>query len=317
MDAVTETLGQTILGLLFSPQSRTFWPFLIAALVITVFAKAIQHTVNLRPDQKLLSKFTWFSRSAVNDYGLVIVNTLIVTFLLSPFFPNGAANVTFLVNALEYIFPPMAQKSHWWAPILLAACLFVVDDFIRFVVHYCEHRIPIFWELHKVHHSATALNFITAERHHPLSIVIFQFSISFGFLIVNTAFILLLGDKISPTALLGGNVFWIATNMIGGVLRHSPVWISFGPRLEHWLISPAQHQVHHSADEKHFDHNFGGSLAIWDWMFGTLYVTSAEREDIHYGLGAETRLYNSLWDLYKQPLLKIGQLFSLRKQINA
>ena len=52
-------------------------------------------------------------------------------------------------------------------------------------------------------------------------------------------------------------------------------------------------------------------------MFGTLYVTSAEREDIHYGLGAETQLYNSLWDLYKQPLLKIGQLFSLRKQINA
>ncbi len=317
MDAVIDTLGQSLIGLLFSPLSRTFWPFLIGATAIAVLARTLHSSQSLRPDQNILSKFTWLSRSAINDYGLLILNTLIVTFLFSPFFPNAEANVALVVNALEYSLPPMAQQSHWWAPILLAACLFVIDDFIRFTVHYCEHRIPVFWELHKVHHSATALNFITAERHHPLSIVIFQFAISFGFLVVNTAFILLLDDKISPTALLGGNVFWIATNMIGGVLRHSPVWVSFGPRIEHWLISPAQHQIHHSDDEKHFDRNFGGSLAIWDWMFGTLYVTSAEREDIRYGLGTETQIYNSLWDLYRQPILKIGELFALRKQMNA
>lgn len=317
MNAVAETLGQTLIGLLFSPLSRTFWPFLISAFVITLLAKTFQDVASLRPDQKLLSRVTWFSRSAMNDYGLVILNTVIVTFLLSPFFPNGEANVALLVTALEYFFAPMAQHSQWWAPALLAACLFIIDDFIRFVVHYCEHRIPILWELHKVHHSATVLNFLTAERHHPISIVIFQFAISFGFLIVNTVFILLLGDKISPSALLGGNAFWIASNMIGGALRHSPVWVSFGPRVEHWLISPAQHQIHHSNAERHFDRNFGGSLAIWDRMFGTLYVTSADREDIHYGLGAETQFYDSLWNLYERPMVKICNRFGLRKQVKA
>lgn len=317
MEKVIDTLGQTLLGLLFSPLSRTYWPFLIAAMAIAICAKAIQVNVSLRPDQRLFSSFTWFSRSAVNDYGLIIFNALIITLLLSPIFPDGNANVSLLVHALGAWFAPMATQTHWWAPILLAACLFVVDDFIRFVVHYCEHKIPILWELHKVHHSATALNFLTAERHHPLSIVVFQFAISFGFLVVNTAFVLFLGDKISPAGLLGGNVFWIASNLIGGALRHSPVWVSFGPRIEKWLISPAQHQIHHSDSERHFDRNFGGGLAVWDRMFGTLYVTCAEREDIHYGLGAETDHYSSLWKLYKQPLVKIGRLFAIRKQVSA
>ncbi len=317
MGKVIDTLSQTLIGLLFSPLSRTFWPFLIAAMVIGVFAWAIQSKSILRSDQRLFSKFTWFSRSAVNDYGLVTFNALIIAFLLSPIFPDGGANVSLLVHVLGAWFAPMSTQTHWWAPILLAACLFVVDDFIRFVVHYCEHKVPLLWELHKVHHSATALNFLTAERHHPLSIVVFQFAISFGFLVVNSAFILLFGDKISPTALLGGNAFWIASNLIGGVLRHSPVWISFGPQIERWLISPAQHQIHHSDDERHFDRNFGGGLAIWDRMFGTLYVTSAEREDICYGLGAETEHYNSLWDLYKQPLIKIGRLLAVQKHVSA
>jgi sterol desaturase/sphingolipid hydroxylase (fatty acid hydroxylase superfamily) len=30
--------------------------------------------------------------------------------------------------------------------------------------------------------------------------------------------------------------------------------------------------VHHSANPKHFNKNFGSCLALWDWMFGTLYM---------------------------------------------
>jgi hypothetical protein len=38
------------------------------------------------------------------------------------------------------------------------------------------------------------------------------------------------------------------------------------------LRQPAHHHVHHSANPKHFNKNFGSCLALWDWMFGTLYV---------------------------------------------
>ena len=41
--------------------------------------------------------------------------------------------------------------------------------------------------------------------------------------------------------------------------------------------------MHHSDNPKHFDKNFGSCLALWDWMFGTLYVPQKEREPITFG----------------------------------
>ena len=49
------------------------------------------------------------------------------------------------------------------------------------------------------------------------------------------------------------------------------------------FISPAHHEVHHSGDPKHFNKNFGSCLALWDWMFGTLYVPAKEREKLTFG----------------------------------
>lgn len=52
------------------------------------------------------------------------------------------------------------------------------------------------------------------------------------------------------------------------------------------LISPAMHQVHHSIEPRHFNRNYGQALAIWDWMFGTLYVIH-EKEVVTFGLDDE------------------------------
>ena len=49
------------------------------------------------------------------------------------------------------------------------------------------------------------------------------------------------------------------------------------------FVSPAHHQVHHSGNPKHFNKNFGSCLALWDWMFGTLYVPEKEREPLSFG----------------------------------
>jgi sterol desaturase/sphingolipid hydroxylase (fatty acid hydroxylase superfamily) len=51
------------------------------------------------------------------------------------------------------------------------------------------------------------------------------------------------------------------------------------------FVSPAHHQVHHSSNPKHFNKNFGSCLALWDWMFGTLYVPQREREPLTFGFG--------------------------------
>ena len=79
--------------------------------------------------------------------------------------------------------------------------------------------------------------------------------------------------------------------------------------LEKVLISPAQHQLHHSLDERHYDKNFGAALAIWDWIFGSLHHS----EDIdNLVLGVEDDDFNpkSIKELYLKPLKEIINILS-------
>ena len=53
------------------------------------------------------------------------------------------------------------------------------------------------------------------------------------------------------------------------------------------LRQPAHHQVHHSANPKHFNKNFGSCLALWDWMFGTLYVPGKNARPLTFGFSGQ------------------------------
>jgi sterol desaturase/sphingolipid hydroxylase (fatty acid hydroxylase superfamily) len=94
-------------------------------------------------------------------------------------------------------------------------------------------------------------------------------------------------------------------NLLFANLRHSHVWLAWPPSLGWILGSPANHQIHHSAEERHLDKNFGGVFAIWDWMFGTLYLPR-EREVFRMGLADGTGTeYSSILRLYGLPFVKI------------
>ena len=75
---------------------------------------------------------------------------------------------------------------------------------------------------------------------------------------------------VSVTSAFGMNIFACLFMLLGSNLRHTHLWIDYGPRLSRILISPAQHQIHHSADPRHFDKNIGFIFAFWDDLFGTL-----------------------------------------------
>jgi hypothetical protein len=49
-------------------------------------------------------------------------------------------------------------------------------------------------------------------------------------------------------------------------------------------MSPAHHQLHHSADPAHFNCNMGASLAIWDWLAGSLRMPSVEPPALAFGV---------------------------------
>ncbi|MCX7287516.1 MAG: sterol desaturase family protein, partial [Rhodobacterales bacterium] len=90
--------------------------------------------------------------------------------------------------------------------------------------------------------------------------------------------------NLDVAVLAGTNAFLAILNLATNNLKHSHIWMRFPPWLEHILISPAQHQVHHSIDPRHFNRNYGDILAFWDWIFGTLYIPQSD-EQIRFGLG--------------------------------
>jgi sterol desaturase/sphingolipid hydroxylase (fatty acid hydroxylase superfamily) len=184
---------------------------------------------------------------------------------------------------------------------------FVVADLGFFLAHFTLHRIPLLWEFHKVHHSAPVLQPLTVLRRHPVDIVL-DGAVSGAMLgpVYGVAG-WLGGGALTPMTILGVNVIMFIGLTAGFNLQHSHVWLSFGP-LDQWLISPATHQLHHSANPAHHDRNFGNFLAIWDRAAGSLLRPREVGNEpaLRFGLGepggAWEREYGSLWRLYLWPI---------------
>jgi sterol desaturase/sphingolipid hydroxylase (fatty acid hydroxylase superfamily) len=170
------------------------------------------------------------------------------------------------------------------AKVLLGVLLFTASDFARFINHWLHHRVPVLWELHSVHHSAEHLNPLTTYRFHPIEMMLEGLSVVVIVgLLAGLVSYALGGNPISYYGTIYVWAYLRAANALGTNLRHMHVWWAWHPRLSHLLISPAQHQVHHSTDPKHHDKNFGFFFAWWDWAFGSLYVPRT-REQLQFGL---------------------------------
>lgn len=295
-------------GIWSNPNLRFFWFYVAVGMLIALFAHRISG------DRRSFAavffrREVWLSRSATNDYLLLVINPVIWVVGLSWLVSNLRSVTGWIIDGFEAF-------GHFGAggegSLLIAAAmtltLYLVNDFMRWWLHYLQHKIPVLWEFHKVHHSAEHLNFATSERFHPFDILFFSAGVILAAAIVNGLFLGIFGDRLTVWQAGGANVIFVASNLIGGVLRHSPVWVSFGPKWERWLISPAMHQIHHSSDPKHFDKNMGGGLAIWDRMGGTLYVPQA-REELAFGIGEETTDYRTLRGILIGPLVKAFRLF--------
>ena len=303
----SDAMSIKLLSLFLNSNSRTYWLFIVASCIVAALLWRPEKQFPLTARERLWSRETWFSRSAINDYGLIMMNSALLSMLYDGIAPDRESLTAFVAHGASTLLPAVPANITAMtviAPVLLAATLFLVDDLIRYAVHYAEHRIPLLWQFHKVHHSATVLNFMTAERHHPVALIYTGLAIMAGAATVNGLFLALFGDHLTMATLMGGNIFWVLANLLGSAFRHSPVWISFGPKVERWLISPAQHQIHHSEDQRHWDKNMGGTLAIWDRLFGTLYVTTKTRERITYGIGDETPNHASLAGIYTRPIIE-------------
>lgn len=319
MDALThllEPIAAKALGLLHDSASRTFWVYLLSGTLLAWLLHARQGGEGPFA-AAFLNRRAWTCRSALNDYAIWVLNPVLLLVFAGVFFANiGGAAAEFgraLFAALPAFGPAEpAGWTSWLLTIGLTLTLFVAVDFMRWWNHYLFHKIPALWEFHKVHHSAEVLNFATADRFHPVELIAGTATMAVALGLVNGLWIALFGNDVAALQLFGANLLWFIANAAGGAIRHAPVWVSYGPVLERWFISPAMHHIHHSAEERHWDRNMGSTLTLWDRMAGTYYRPEG-RETFAFGIGEETAEYRTLRALYLLPFIKLVRMASPRR----
>lgn len=289
---------------LFSPNQRLYWAYLYSAAVLAVLYRLWQPpatiAANARDDG--IWRGYWLHRSALLDYRYFVVVWLVKLYLLAPLVLSAKTVADGVFSLLIFVHTP-AWLSWPAVSIVLVytASLFVAGEFSRYWLHRWLHTLPWLWQFHKVHHSAEVLNPLTFYRVHPFENLLFglRYALSAG--TVTGLCLWLFGARLSLYTIGGANAAVALFALVGGNLRHSHVYLRYPHRLEKWLMSPAQHQLHHTGTHARF--NYGGYLSVFDRLFGTLQRSNTIAKPMQFGfpkhMGSQ---YHSVTALLWQPL---------------
>lgn len=247
---------------LLSTRRRRGRPLPIKVLARALFPRRITHAASTRTDFAF-ALFNIFAFGLLFGWGLLSYRVV------------GTATG----QGLAHLFGPATPSSlnETVAGLILTVAMFLAYELGFWIDHYTSHHIRFFWEIHKVHHTATVLTPLTIFRVHPietiklLNILAVIMGATFG------AVGYLVGKPVDQLELFGKNAILLGLMIVISHLQHTHLWIAFTGRLGRVVISPAHHQIHHSDNPADFGTNLGGYLAIWDWAFGTLRVPPSRR----------------------------------------
>ena len=298
------------------PRKRVYVGYLAISILIALIWLVFFKRVNLKNSLKFIfDKKIWFSSSSKADFFVFLINR-IISISISPVLITQlviATAIFYWLHEISWLSSGSFQNTPVQVVVFLFTLfIFLLDDFSKYWVHRWMHKWPILWALHKVHHSAEVLTPMTVYRTHPLEGIVFTLRGTFTQGVSISTFIFFFGNNVDLFTVLGANVLLFLLNTAGSNLRHSHIGIRYWSWLEYILISPAQHQLHHSVAHRHHDKNFGAALAIWDYIFGSLHH-SVEIEELKLGIETKEQDFNKLSTLYFFPLIEIKNI--LKKKI--
>ncbi|RNI35768.1 sterol desaturase family protein [Hanamia caeni] len=152
---------------------------------------------------------------------------------------------------------------------------FFADDFSFYWFHRASHSIRFLWASHQVHHSSQKFTFAVGIR------VPWTADFTGNFLF--WCWIPLIGIKPEMVLYMKSisvlYQFWLHTETITKL----PNWF------EAFFNTPSHHRVHHGCDIEYLDKNNGGTLIIWDKLFGTF---QEELFKPQYGLSDHFKSFN-------------------------
>lgn len=297
------------------PSERLYWPYIVSALAVAVGVYFVQGSevrgFSFRQVVRFcLPRSIYRHRSAIVDYKFYFTYFVLIRFVsFGSMIVSAALIGQYCESLLQFIFgePRSLDGAGLLARSIYSFFVVVAIDLGFFMAHYIEHKVPFFWEFHKVHHSAEVLTPVSSFRFHPIDKILQGCFISFLVGIVNGTFGYACPNGIDAITIVNFSIILFTYNLTAN-LRHSHIWISYSWAPSHVFSSPAMHQIHHSAAARHIDKNLGLIFSFWDYLAGTLYVPR-QKEELELGLrNQEHKEYSSVWNLYALPVKKAARL---------
>jgi sterol desaturase/sphingolipid hydroxylase (fatty acid hydroxylase superfamily) len=263
------------------------WLFVALCLAIAFTLDGRRRPVPVRVLRRaIFPRRIWGGRSARADYLLMLFNlispALYFGWVLLPLAPLRSLVVRALIVAFGAPFPIQLPAA---AAIALSTVVFYLSYEIGYWIdHRLKHRYEVLWRFHAVHHTAEMLTPLTNFRVHPVDTVMFLNVLIVTNGIAGALLLYFFGSHQLAFTIGGTNVIVLAALGLIGTLQHSHFWIVFPSPWNRILLSPAHHQLHHSRDLRHHNSNFGSTLALFDWLFGTLTIPERERPRLAFGV---------------------------------
>lgn len=163
-------------------------------------------------------------------------------------------------------------------------------DLCFYWLHRLHHRIPFLWAVHEVHHDSDHFDLSLGVRNSWFSSIT---SIPFFLLLA------VLGFPLEMFIIVGSVHYFIQFYNHTAVVKKSGL-------LEYFMVTPSHHRVHHGTNKEYINKNCGGSLIIWDKIFGTF---QQELEDIEISYGIRhPNLHNNPTVINLIPFAKLYKL---------
>jgi lathosterol oxidase len=197
----------------------------------------------------------------------------LVHFVVALLFATLTGGFVFWLSArLAALGVPRLADAPVPAPLAVLLALLLLD-LGQYVSHRFLHAIGGLWEIHKVHHSTRALDWLANSRSHVLETAIRRLLAPLG--------LVALGMPRLPTVIAS------VILSVWAMFIHSNLRVDLR-RLEAILITPRLHRIHHlpATTEK----NFGAFFSIWDRMAGTLVSFDPSPDDV-LGVPGEVETY--------------------------
>ena len=187
-----------------------------------------------------------------NNLSLIFLNSVLIRFV----FPITLAGIALFTEERKI----GAFNLFSGYMVIKTVLSIIILDLAIYWQHVLFHKIPLFWLIHRMHHTDLDIDVTSGLRFHPIEIIIST--------IIKVVVIVIFGMPVLSVIIF--EILLNATSMF----NHSNIFILLN--IDHYLrlfiVTPDMHRVHHSIFREETNSNFGFNLACWDRIFKTYHA---------------------------------------------